>query len=144
MLSGNELYGVDTFIVTRLRADAGLTALVGTRVFADAAPANTVFPYTIALFQSGLDRNAIPVDARILVQVSYFVKAVTQADDYVTANAIADRIDLVLIGASGAVPAHGINVGVIYRTEVIRYIEIEDGRRVNHLGATYRCMITAG
>lgn len=143
MPATHELYGLDQFIVGKLRADAALTALVGIRVFTDLAPEGTQFPYVIVQAQSAIDRNAIPADRRIFTQASYLIKAVTQADSYQTASQIAQRIDVVLRGQDGDVPAEGIHVGCIYRTEAIRYAEVEAGRRINHCGGRYHSQVSS-
>lgn len=143
MAAANELFGVDTFLVGKLRADAALTTFVGTRVFTDLAPQGTAFPYVTLLFQSAIDRNAIPADRRIFTQVRYLIKAVTQEDGYAVAKQIADRIDRVLIGQEGDVPGEGIHVGCVYREEAVRYVEIDQGRRINHLGGRYRSQVSS-
>lgn len=146
MPAGHELFGAQTFIITKLKADAPLAALVGTRIYSEMAPETTppvAFPYIIVAFQSGMDRNAIPVTARIWLAVRYLVKVITQADSLASANAICDRIDAVLIGQEGPVPAENVQITKIWRESVEQYIEVEAGRRLNHVGGSYRTLVTA-
>lgn len=143
MAAGHELFGAQTFLITKLRADAPLAALVGTRIYSEMAPTGAVYPYIIVAFQSAVDRNAIPVTARIWLTVRYLVRAITQEDTLSGASAICKRIDAALIGQEGPVPAEGIQVSRIWRESLIQNIEVEAGRRINLVGGSYRSLITA-
>lgn len=143
MPAGHELFGTQTFLITKLKADAPLAALVGTRIYSEMAPAEAVFPYIIVAFQSGVDRNALPVTVRIWLSVRYLVKVITQSDSLASANVICDRIDAALIGQEGAVAGDGIYVSRVWRDSVLQYIEVEAGRRLNHCGGSFRALITA-
>lgn len=141
----NELDAADKFVFDQLAAQSGLTALVGTKIFSEIAPrekdgAEVVPPYVVYAFISGVDRLAIG-RTRILVRPLYLVRAVTQADSFVTAAAIADQIDLALHNAPPAVPIAGVQVMGADRTQLIRFTEVEDGVRYNHVGGQYRLFV---
>lgn len=131
----NELNSVDQFIKDRLLANAGIVSAVGQRVYHELAPQNTPFPYILANFQSGVDRNAIG-EQRIFTRPLYVIRAVTKENLFTVASGIANTIDTVLQGASGLVGT--VQIRGCFRETLVRFIEVEAGVRFNHVGGTYR------
>ncbi len=150
MPAGNELVGVETFLIAKLKADTALVALVGgsaaPRIYTDMLPPGLTnpFPHVLIACLSAIDRNALPATARILCRVRYLVKAVTREDTWSNANAIAKRIEVALLGKEGAVSAEGIYVHPVYRERIHTLVETDaDGRRINNRGGEYRSEIVS-
>lgn len=89
------------WIVTTLKADAQLTALVGTRFYVDEAPEGTVYPFVVMQ-----QIDAAPVQNafadRIMDGERWQLKAVTKSKSWISAKQIAERIELTLHKARGA------------------------------------------
>ncbi len=136
----SELYGADKFIHGLLAASVGLAALVGDRIYSEVAPQGAAFPHVVFSFQSGLDRNAIGA-FRIFTRPTYLVKAVTKDFSLATANQIAAIADDVLMGARGTIPSEQVSVMGCHRLMPVRYTEVRDGVRYNHVGGQYRLFV---
>ena len=139
----HETRGVDRFIVSRLTADATLTSLVGTKVFVNRVPPNTVQPWVLATFLSSPDRNALGPGIRILTRPLYLIRAVTVDTNTNVGDQIADRIDEVLMGASGSVVSQGIFVGKVQREEPVYYNDPPTAAGIIHtnIGGRYRFFV---
>lgn len=150
MAEVNELDGADKFIWDRLTGQAGMAALVQTpggewKVFSELAPREiageeVTTPYIVFSFLVGPDNLAIG-RARIFTRPVYLVRAVTEGTSLVQAAAIADLIDLALHNAPPAVPIAGLQVMGSDRVQPIRFIEVTDGVRYNHVGGQYRLFV---
>lgn len=136
----HELRGIDSFIYSKLSADAQLAALVGTKIYTRPAPQGTVPPYIIATFLASPDRNALGPGTRILTRPLYLIRCITTDPNTNVADQIADRIDDVLVGASGSVPSQNIFIGIVVREEPVRYEETTPGSATvfQHTGGRYR------
>jgi hypothetical protein len=139
----DELSRVDEFLYARLTADAALVAAATGGIHADLAPQGTTSPWVIFQFQGGADVAGVNPSTRILVNGLWVVKGVVEAETYQgVAQAIADRIDAVLHGASGSVA--GLTIESCAREAPLRYVELlEGGPQVRHLGGQYRVVAYA-
>jgi hypothetical protein len=138
----HELRGVDTFISSRLQADATLWTLIGGRFYTRPAPTGTAPPYVIATHLSSIDRNALGPGTRIFSRVLYLIRVITKDPNTATSDAIADRIDDALVGIDGSVPAQDIFIGKVFREEAIRYEETTPAGEVfQHTGGRYRFFV---
>jgi hypothetical protein len=145
----NEIHGASAFIYRRLAADAALTALVSytnpatqavtTGIYEEFAGANAHYPHVLILYLAGTDVNTVGAGGRIFTKPLFLVEAVTQEGNWLTAQAIADRIEAALLGANGLQGT--LNVGPLYREAPMRRVEItEEGTRLNHAGGRWRTL----
>ena len=145
MAEVNELRAADTYIYDRLIASAGLTALVGDKIFSEVAPREqdgsaVEPPYVVYGFVAGIDLLAIG-RARIFTRPIYLVRAVTEGPSFAEAASIADEIDLALHNAPPDAPVGSAQVMGMDRLQLIRFTEVVDGVRYNHVGGQYRLFI---
>jgi len=138
----HELRGCDSFVYSRLTGDPTLAALIGTKVYTRPAPSGTAPPYVIMTFLSSVDRNALGPGTRILTRPLYLIRCITTDPNTNIADQIADRIDDLLVGHFGSVPAQNIFIGMIVREEAIRYEEVSpSGIVTQHTGGRYRMFV---
>lgn len=137
----NEIDRAAQFLVARLGGDATLAGYVGGRIYQDLAPATATWPVVIFAPLSAPDVSTAGA-TRVLTRILYLVKAIT-VGDLPLAAAIADRIDALLQGASGAAGSDGYVAG-IDRESGFSYTELAEGGSVyRHLGGQYRVHIHA-
>lgn len=125
---------VDAAIVTKLAADATLTALGVTGVFRLRAPQGQALPYVIAGQQAGGDRYTLA--RRAWRDLVYQVRAVDGGESAVRANQINDRADALLTDQPLAVAGH--TTLVVRRTTAVEFEEISAGVVYQHVGGLYR------
>lgn len=130
-----ETARVDRWLYERLAGDATLSGLVGGRIYAFVAPQGTAFPFVVFAHQGGHDVLGVG-PARVMVSLLYQVKAVGQTAAVADLQPVADRIDALLHGASGAVPDGTILACV--REQAIEEAEVDDGVQYRHVGGLYR------
>jgi hypothetical protein len=118
------------WIVTTLKADAQLTALVGTRFYVDEAPEGTVYPFVVMQ-----QIDAVPVQNafadRIMDGERWQVKAVTKSTSWVAAKQIAERIEIALHKKRGSnvissviqfkMPMFEKDTSGVYRTMILDF-----------------------
>lgn len=134
----NEIVLVDKWLAGLLGNDVALAEMVNARIFSYLAPAGTIFPFVLYAYQGSSDVIAVG-GYRILNSGVYQVKGVVKGDSMVAAEAIANRIDMLLTRATGTVVG-GIVLACV-RERPIAYPEISDGLRYNHLGGLYRIQV---
>ena len=119
----------------------GVNTLVGGRIYAYLAPERSAYPLVIFSHQGDYDVMGVGT-ARILASTLYQVKAVGKASavSMMSLQAIADRIDALLQGASGTV-TDGEIVSCV-REQQISYVEYAESAVYGHLGGLYRIQIT--
>lgn len=129
----------DAWLYELLSADPELAGMVENRIFAYVAPALAVYPLVIFAFQGGSDVYASG-KARVMSHLEYQVKAVCEGATYTGIVAIADRLDALLHGASGATAT--VRVMSCIRQAPLAYPEItDDGMQYRHLGGIYRLQV---
>ena len=99
-MSNNKSYIAEEFLISRLKSDSQLAALVGDRIFADVAPVNTVFPYVTIRFETYSDLGTIN-DKRPIQQLTYNVVASGRVASYAPLQPIVERIDAALDRTEG-------------------------------------------
>lgn len=139
----NEVHLTSEFIYHRLLADAALTALVNGRIYHEFAGSAALYPHVLILFRAGTDVNTVGAGGRIFTKPLFLVEAVTQESTWATAQQIADRLEVALQGVGGTFGT--LNVGPLYGEAPLRRLEITpEGQRLNHLGRSWRTMVSGG
>lgn len=126
------------WIFTTLANDATLTSEATGGVHRAYAPPDTVPPYIIVGFQTGLDvltANAV----RLMNNSLYQIKVVGPADDTPTLMSIAAEIDALFKRASGS--ATGGLILTCYRESPLQVDEIVSGEQWTNIGGLYRMLI---
>lgn len=137
----NELQAVERFLVSTLRADDAVAALVGTRVYAYQVPENGTFPCVLVALNTALDTNAVGADQRLFTRATYLVKAISkQRGSMAEADAIAAALDAALVGQTGTVEIGDTTYDVrgCYRAQPVRLVMGAADTRYNHVGGFYR------
>lgn len=129
---------VDAWLDTTLRNDPVLSSLINGRVYNTLAPTDAPLPYVVWSYQGGSDVAAIGTQ-RVFVRCVYQVRAVGTGSSYVPLRNIADRVDVVLHGATGSVP--GGRILSVAREQVVQLLEVIDGIMVRYLGGLYRVLV---
>ncbi len=144
-----ELWSIDQWIYTTLKADAPLTALIGgavtPRIFADIAPQTTpavVLPYVLYQMQAATDLTVIGA-VRVWSNCLYLVRGVAETTSWGgNLETISNRIEIALHAKSGSNAS-----GVIYsavRESPFRLPEIAaDGKQYRHAGVIVRILARA-
>lgn len=128
----NELSQIEAWLYDLLTGDTELAAAVEGRVFADAAPKGTAFPFIVFNHYWGRDTDTMN-RLRLLTRQTYQVKVVTAGQN--SSKEIADRIDELLQLA--------VNVefeGYCYNSFRLRPIKLtlhDAERAYSHLGGLY-------
>jgi hypothetical protein len=128
----------ETWLYSKLSADATLLGLVSTRIYGYVAPPQTTYPLVIYQYQAGHDVGGVSA-VRIMSQEVYVVKAVGRDTSFSTLKPIAKRIDELLHRASGST-ADG-QVLACVREQPFRMVEVEDGIEYRYLGGIYRIFV---
>jgi len=115
-----------------LAAHAGLTALVSTRIYRQAAPQGATLPYVLYELVAGGDENSSPVDSQDLRYRARGVSA-TSSDE---AGDIDDQIRAAL--HRQALTVSGWENFWTSRENAFRFTETAEGVRRYHAGASYR------
>lgn len=127
-----ELVTIDTWLKTRLAANATLAAL---GIHADVVPSDASLPAVVFQFQGGTDLDTIN-NRRIWVDAVYIVKVVGQTASYSALDTYAGLIDTQLERQSGT--AAGGTIYTATREAPFRLAEQTDGKQYRHIGGRYR------
>lgn len=100
-VAANAIPKIEAWILAQLAGDSGLTAIVSTRVWKDAAPVNTVFPYVVYTMRPGSFYVQGVGECRIQTRANYLIKMVTEGDPTDAQIVALTRFDEV-IGAQSA------------------------------------------
>lgn len=126
----------DRWIYGLLSVDATLAGLVGTRIYRGMAPLGATMPCVVFLFMPGGTDVRGTGTYNVMVSGRWVIKAIDRDQATTTANSIADRIDTLLHGQSGAVSGGSV-LGCV-RDEPVSYIEQVDGAIYQHVGGIYQ------
>lgn len=124
----NETGAAAKHITAALLDDVALSALVSTRIYADAAPEGAVYPFVVISHAGGNDRIVPGADARIMTRDRWLVKAVHNERSPALARKIAGLIDQALVGSTGSVTLDG---QTYYISSLYRTSPIDNGGEVN-------------
>ena len=141
MTAGLELLAAREWLYAKLAADATLTGIVSTRIYAEMAPENATFPLIMITEMSPGNDLRVVGTGRIWSDPLFLVKAVDQTASY-TGNikTLAGRIDAVLHGKSGT--ATDGTVWACVRERGFTMPETgPGGTQYRHLGGLYRVMV---
>jgi hypothetical protein len=137
--AGIEPLVADQFIYGKLFGDSALTAIVGSRIYADSVPQSATRPYVLFQMLSGIDRRTVGPN-RLLTNLLYLVQVVAESTSYAGDMATAaKRIDAVLHAASGTT-TDGSTYACV-REEPFRLAErLADNTEIRRLGGRYRIL----
>ena len=99
-MSNNKSYIAEEFLITKLKGDAQLTALVSDRIYADVAPTNPVFPFVTIRYETYSDVETVN-GKRPIQQFTYLVVASGKIASYAPLQPILERIDAILDRTEG-------------------------------------------
>lgn len=119
-----------------LRADTGaggVSTLVGARIYRDVVPQAAALPAVTVTLVSATDTNTLG-GQRVFSNTLVDVRVI--ADGWVYANAIADRVDVVLQNVGGL--KESVHVVELRREAVQAFVENDSGKLFAHLISTYR------
>ncbi|MGP1664480.1 MAG: tail completion protein gp17, partial [Rhodanobacter sp.] len=103
----------EQWITATLKADAQLTALVGTRIYNTRRPATGAFPCVIFQMQAARDDLMVLGGVRVWAEMLYLVRGIAEQTSYEGNLAtIANRIDAALHAKSGVATAGVVWVAV--------------------------------
>ena len=146
----NEVQAARKGIYLALTEAAGVTALVGSRVYRSRPPqarstSDTVFPCIVFSFQAGSNVHASGADRRVVTRPLFLVKAVVRGEDEAPADAIANALDAALTGLSRiiAVGAQSYQVQACFQESPVDYVERTQGVEYMHVGGLYRLFVHA-
>lgn len=135
-----ETTRIDEWLYTLLSADTELNAVVDDRVYGYVAPQGAAMPFVLFAYQGGRDVRGVG-PSRIMASALYQVKVVGEGASFSGLEAIADRLDALLQGASGSVTDGAVLMCV--REQPIVYVEVDNGVQYRHLGGLWRIIAQA-
>lgn len=130
----DETTRVDAFLYETLTADAPLSG----GWFAEQAPRGTATPFGVFGLISALDVQTASAD-RIMVNAIYSVRVVTEAETFSEIQGDVDAVDAALHQSDGT--AGGASVMSATREEIIRRVEVDEGRELRSYGGYYRILV---
>lgn len=117
------------------------TALLGTvtGIYDTQAPQGAVCPYLIYGLQSSVGESNVS-GAKLVAELLFLVKAVTQGGDFLSGNGIMDIVDPLIRATGGTVTVGGVTYRILgcVREADVDYPEFINGIRYNHQGGLYR------
>lgn len=126
---------IEQWLYSTLTGDATLAAAIGTRCYGYLAPQAAAYPLLLFNMMDGDDVMGVGTE-RVMFQGLYQVKVIGQTSAFGAIKAIADRIDVVLQGATGSV-ADG-EILACTRERPVTYVEVSGETQYRHLGGIYR------
>ena len=127
------------YTYTRLANDATLLAIPIGGVFSGVADEGTATPYIVISQQSGVDALGANV-TRILSDMLFKIEVVGRADQFMTLQTVADRVDFLLTKASGTT-ADG-RILSVYRTQTLVLEEVDAGIKYSRIIGIFRYYVT--
>lgn len=133
--TGDEVALTYEAVDTMLATSAGVTAIVGDRIFPDVAPPDTEYPFVVYGQQSTSDLQGVGPD-RIWTEVEMLIRGYAGTDDYEPLRPLAKAID----GAfrSATVTTTGGSVVSAQRIRPFAQREEYETGPVRALGGIYR------
>jgi hypothetical protein len=141
----SEIVGLEEWIFGLLHADAGgggVDTLVAGRIYADEAPAGSVYPFVLISSQSNPSDVVSIGPHRVMVDCLYFVRVVGKGASKKALQTIYDRVDVLLQAAGGLTAS--VRVLMVNREAQIATPPVTtDGIRYSQLGGLYRAYVQA-
>lgn len=143
MAGYSEPQAAAKWLYALLAADAGVTALVGTRIAESLQDQGAALPYIVYSLSSSFAVPAAGDDRRIVESQLWLVQAVAEGGSFAEADAILRAVDAVLRGVSSAVVVNGVTYTVTCSAgeDQVRYVEDNAGRMIRHVGRYYRLRV---
>lgn len=126
------------WLYARLSSDPVLAQLVGERIYSPPAPPGAELPFVLYRYQAGYDVRGVGA-TRIMTDLVYQVQVVGRGASVSPLQPIADRLDVLLQGASGSV-GNG-RVLTCVREQPIAYPEVVDGVTYHYVGGLWRILV---
>ena len=141
----NEEQALAVWLATELAADAGVSALVSSRIYEAQGPQGATFPYVVFALNRGADTHFSGSNGRAFSRIRYVVRAVTEGNSFARADVIARAVDAALVGRDEVVTVdgQGYHIQVVGRETPVRYPETVEGVRYNHVGGIYFFWVAA-
>lgn len=127
---------VASLVYDLLKADTGaggVNTLTGGRIYRDRVPQTAALPAVTITLVSSVPTNTLGGN-RVFQNVLVDVRVVNDGSVY--ANAIADRVDVVLQNVGGS--KESVRVVELVQDAVQAFVEDDSGRSYAHIVATYR------
>ncbi len=148
----NPLPNCAKFINDTLRANTGVVAVVGNRVYntlpplKPIAPNTVIFPCVVFSLGGSQNRMAVGENETVYDLPAYFIKAVITGEDFGGAHEVMNAVNEALKHASGTVNYNGrvfTIQGLREHGDWTEYADRDDtGNRYNYVGMTYRLFVT--
>lgn len=132
-----ELASVQQWIYTQLASDATINAAVGSRIYANAAPQNTIMPLLTFAFIGGVDVVHTIGNARATMAI-YLVRAVAKGNSTAPIEAAAAQFDALLDPGIGGVTVDGVTICSVVHDQPHMRSDAEYGVPAVYLGSYYR------
>lgn len=132
-----------SWIKATLANDATLAGLVGARIYEGVAPQGASYPFVLfaVLPDVGGDIRGLAA-SRLGTSQEFICRAVGKDTSFGALQPIAERIDALLQGGSGAVSPSGRVVSCV-RLGPAQMVEVTDGVTYRYLGGRYRGLTQA-
>jgi hypothetical protein len=124
----NETGAAAKHLQDTLAASEALTAIVSTRIYADAAPEGATYPLVVISHAGGSDRRVPGADGRIMTRDRWQVVAVNSERSPALVRKISGLIDAALLGSTDTVTLDGQDYHIL---SVYRDAPIDRGGEVN-------------
>lgn len=95
-VDANAIPKIEAWILAQLGGDAGLGAIISTRIFKDFAPVTTAFPFVVFSMRPGSHYVQGVGDCRLLTRADYLIKLVTEGYPTDAQIVALDRFDEVI------------------------------------------------
>lgn len=127
----------DQWLATVLKADSAVSALVGTRVYADVAPQGATFPVVVAQFMAAGPDEYVVGPYLLYSNMLFVVKAIDKTNSY--RQDIADAAESALHNKTGN--ATGAKIIYCRRETPMRLVDVVNNVEYRHLGASFRIWV---
>lgn len=131
-----ELASVQQWMYTQLSSDATINAAVGSRIYANAAPQNTIMPLLTFAYIGGVDVVHTIGNTRATMAI-YLVRAVAKGNSTAPIEAAAARFDALLDPGMG-VTVDGVKIRSCVHDQPHIRSDGEYGVPAVYLGSYYR------
>lgn len=131
-----DVLTAEKWLYSKLSVDGTVKGLIGSRIYHDLAPAQTIFPYLIYSLVFAEPRRVVGASVIWFDEV-WQVKAVDQGMRFTGIGPVIDRVRSLLDRTSGTIS--GGTVVACYEIGKFELTEVDpSGRPYKHLGLEYR------
>lgn len=133
-----ELTRAQQWVYGKIRATAGVTSIVGQRVYESPAPQNAPLPYVLIDHRAAVDVN-VGKGTRLGTQMVMAIEIVTEEQTNLELEPIYDAIDAALQSQSGDL--RGLIIDVAQRDSSYAEWGVESGTVRRHVGALWHLFV---